>query len=207
MASRPCPHRMWFRPCNTARHTAGDGGTTLARALGHIINECAGDALQIKAFIRVERTVFGRHNRVADVVRQPLARDDFTILLRVGADRGGAVRVIHGGFLGQRELFGLRDLGGGVQVCEYCDTGQQAQSNQGEEDAQHPFQYTVFAFSCVLFLPVRGSMAIGSLVACVAGTALLGRIGPSCAEWPALLCAVRGCLRAGPLPPECARRV
>ena len=54
----------------------GDGGTTLARALGHIINECAGDALQIKTFIRVERTVFGRHNRVADVVRQPLARDD-----------------------------------------------------------------------------------------------------------------------------------
>ena len=166
----------------------------MARALGHIINECAGDALQIKAFIRVERTVFGRHNRVADVVRQPLARDDFTILFRVGADRGGAVRVIHGGFLGQRELLGLRDLGGGVQVCEYCDTGQQAQSNQGEEDAQHPFQYTVLAFSCVLFLPVRGSMAIGSLVACVAGTALLGRMG-------ALLCGVAGsALRGARLP-------
>ena len=89
-----------------------------------IINECAGDALQIKAFIRVERTVFGRHNRVADVVRQPLARDDFTILFRVGADRGGAVRVIHGGFLGQRELFGLR---ASVVVYRYANTAIPAQ--------------------------------------------------------------------------------
>ena len=88
-------------------------------------------------------------------------------------------------------LLGLRDLGGGVQVCEYCDTGQQAQSNQGEEDAQHPFQYTVLAFSCVLFLPVRARWLLEALWLAWRERLSWGVWGPSCAEWPALLCAVR----------------
>ena len=61
----------------------GDGRAALTGALGHVVDERAGDTLEIQAFIRIERAVLGGHDGVAHIVRQPLARDDLAVLLGV----------------------------------------------------------------------------------------------------------------------------
>ena len=46
----------------------GDGRPALARALGDVVDERAGDALEIDAPVRVERAVLGGHDRLAHIV-------------------------------------------------------------------------------------------------------------------------------------------
>ena len=121
----------------------GDGGTALPATGGQVVVERACDADRIDALIGIEGAVFRSHNRVADVVGQVCAADDFAVLLRIAADRRGAVVVVHGRLFGQRELFRLRDFRGGVHVGEQADTCR----DERREDAEHPFEHEMLVFS------------------------------------------------------------
>ena len=113
-----------------------DGRTALTASCGQIGVQRSCDARQIDAFVGVEGPVFGCDDRVADVIRQYGAIDDFTVLFRVASDFGGAVGIVDGRFFGQREFFRFRDFRGDVHVCEQADS----RRDEYRENTQHPLQ-------------------------------------------------------------------
>ena len=115
----------------------GDGGTALSASGGQVVVERACDADGVDALIGVEGTILRCHNRIADVVGQIGAADDFAVLVRIAADRRGAVVVIHGRLFSQREFLRLGDFRGDIHVREQTDACQ----NKKSEEAEHAFEY------------------------------------------------------------------
>ena len=140
----------------------GDGGAALARALGQIVDQRAGDASQVDAIVLVERTVLGRDDGVAHVLRQGVALDDGAVLLGERAQFRGAVVVVHGGVLRHGDLFGLRDLRGDVQVGEESDACDEYCADQAEK----PFENKMLAASLEFRSPAVGAMVAAAVVAC-----------------------------------------
>ena len=129
----------------------GDGGAALPAAGGQIVVQRACDADGVDTFVGIEGTVLRSHDRIADVVGQIGAADDFAVLLRVAADRRGAVVVIHGRLLGQGEFLRLRNFRGDVHIREQAD----ARRDERREDAEYPFEYEMLVLPAFLGCAVR----------------------------------------------------
>ena len=138
----------------------GDGGSALAGALGDVVDQRPCDALEIDAAVRVERAVFGGDHGLAHVFRQYGAVDDLTVLLGERADFRFAVRIVHAGFLGQRDGLRLGDFDGGVQVGERADADGEDQADDAERPLENQMLLAPFGFRAF-----RAGGAVGAAAA------------------------------------------
>ena len=163
--------RRGFAQIISFRILLSDGRTTLPAAGGQVRIQRSGDAIQVDALVGVEGSVFRCDDRVAHVIRQYRAVDDFAVLLRVAADFRSAVGIVDGCFFGEGELLRFGDFRGDIHVCEQADSCRE----QRREDAEYPLQYEMLAL-VLLFLRSVGAvrsvvLRLGRAMGCVAAIA------------------------------------
>ena len=110
----------------------GEGRTALSCASPQVVDERAENTLQVDAVVRVERAVFGGHDRLGDIVGQGRRVDDLPVDVTEGTHLGRTVRVVHGGFLRERQVI---RRGNGQRVVQVQERGH-ASNKDPQEDGQ-----------------------------------------------------------------------
>ena len=110
----------------------GERRTTLACAAAQVVDERAENALQVDAVVRVERAVFGRHDRLGHVVGQLRRVDDLTIDLTQGAHLGRAVGVVDGRLLREGQVVRRGNSQRVVEVEEHGHAGDKHTQEDGQ---------------------------------------------------------------------------